>query len=287
VNTVFFRQKVVQVLSLASLAVISNSLSTAAQTVDTTRTEHLTQSIETEVLANETSAEVETFTSVVSAQTPVESTFTKVDSTPVIESEKDLVQRLRISKQETANLTVTPVPGTTATISKSLTSQDTEAQSQSSASEVAQADISIARPTRGGSSYLGIGGNIGLGGESALGDGNFTVISKVGLTNAISVRPSVVIGDNTVVLLPVSYDFSFQQLADPFSEPLPIAPYVGAGAAIQTGDDSEVSFLLSGGIDVPITRQFTATAAVNAAFFDETDIGLMIGVGYNFRGLGF
>ncbi|WP_269321124.1 hypothetical protein [Fischerella sp. PCC 9605] len=43
--------------------------------------------------------------------------------------------------------------------------------------------------------------------------------------------------------------------------------------------------LLSGGLDVPLNDNFTATAGVNAAFLDETDVGLMIGVGYNFTGL--
>jgi opacity protein-like surface antigen len=150
-------------------------------------------------------------------------------------------------------------------------------------SQVAQADIDPGRPTRGGSSYVGVAANIGIGGgDSSLGDGNFMVISKIGLSNAISVRPSAVIGDNTAFLIPVTYDLSFQQASDPFSEPLPIAPYVGGGAAIKTGDDTQVAFLVTGGVDVPLTPQFTANAAVNAAFFDETDIGLSIGVGYNF-----
>ena len=84
-------------------------------------------------------------------------------------------------------------------------------------------------------------------------------------------------------MLPITYDFAFSAVDDPFSDPLPIAPYVGVGAALTTGDDSEVGFLLSGGIDLPLNEKFTATAAVNAGFFDETDIGLLLGVGYNFR----
>jgi len=97
------------------------------------------------------------------------------------------------------------------------------------------------------------------------------------------VRPSAVIGDNTTVLLPITYDFNFRS-ADAFSEPLPIAPYVGVGAAYKTGDDSQFAFLVSGGIDVPLTPQFSATAAVNAGFFNQTDVGLLLGVGYNFSG---
>ena len=81
-----------------------------------------------------------------------------------------------------------------------------------------------------------------------------------------------------------------QNAADPFTEPLIFSPYVGAGIAINTGnsddndddDDSDVGFLLSAGIDFPLNRQFTATASVNAGFFDEAEVGLLLGVGYNF-----
>jgi len=45
---------------------------------------------------------------------------------------------------------------------------------------------------------------------------------------------------------------------------LSVALATGAGAAISIGDDSAVDFLLTGGIDVPLTPRFTATAAVNA-----------------------
>jgi hypothetical protein len=43
--------------------------------------------------------------------------------------------------------------------------------------------------------------------------------------------------------------------------------------------------LLTGGIDVPLNANFTATVGINAAFLNETDVGLLIGVGYNFNGL--
>jgi hypothetical protein len=189
------------------------------------------------------------------------------------------------SLQQVDNLAV-PVPGTTATSSAALVPTATPALQpvKPAQTQVAQADINPGRSTRGGSSYIGVAGNIGIGGgDSALGDGNFAVISKVGLTRGFSVRPSAVFGDNTAILIPVTYDFSLESVDDPFSEPLAIAPYVGAGVAIKTNDDAAVALLLSGGVDFPLTPQFTATAAINAGFFDQTDIGLLVGVGYNFR----
>ncbi len=288
-NTIISRKNVFVLLSLSAIAVLGSSLSASAQTLDTKSTQQLTDS-GTEASFNQVSAEVENFYPQAFTPTPVEFTVAEDNSVPV-SSINQLQQLSTRTHQQTPKSMVTPVPGTIATSSAVLLAAPQNAQNdetpKSSASKVAQSDINIdpGRPTRGGSSYIGIAGNIGLGGDSALGDANFMVISKIGLTNAISVRPGAVIGGDTVILLPVTYDFSFNPLSDEFAEPLPIAPYIGGGAAINTGDGTEVSFLLTGGIDVPITPQFTATAAVNAAFFDDTDIGLSIGVGYNFSGL--
>lgn len=137
------------------------------------------------------------------------------------------------------------------------------------------------RATRSGSSYVGLAGNIGVIGGTALGNTNFTIISKIGLTNNFSVRPAVVVGDNTTFLVPITLDFPFRPVQNTgFS----IAPYVGAGGAFSTGGAGAARLLLTGGIDVPITPQFTATAGVNAAILDGTDLGVLIGVGYNFAG---
>ena len=143
-------------------------------------------------------------------------------------------------------------------------------------------DVDPGRATRSGSSYIGVGGNIGIGGDTGIGEGSFSVLSKIGLTNNISVRPAAFFGDQTTVLLPVTLDFA---PADLQVSTYNIAPYVGAGAVISTGDNSTVGFLLTGGVDVPITTQLTATAGLNLGFVDGTDVGLVIGVGYNFSGL--
>ncbi len=279
-NTIFLRKGVFWLPSIAALAVLSSGLSVSAQTVDKMSSQPLTEPSATVASPNEFSTEQDTASQNFSTETTEEFTVTNLTN---------LQQLPNTAIQENANVTPTPIPGTVATSSATLTSDFVESASQTTAQpsdiRVAQSDIDLGRSTRGGSSYLGIAANIGLsGGDSSLGDGNFAVISKIGLTNSISVRPSAVFGDNTTVLLPITYDFSFQS-ADAFSEPLPIAPYIGVGAAYKTGDDSQFAFLVSGGIDVPLTPQFTATAAVNAGFFDQTDVGLLLGVGYNFSGL--
>ena len=145
-------------------------------------------------------------------------------------------------------------------------------------------DIQPGRATRGVSSYIGVAANFGLTGDSALGDGtNVAVFSKIGLLNYLSVRPSVVILDDPAVLIPLTYDFNLRT-TETLGETFSVVPYVGAGVGIKTGDDASIGLLLSSGLDVPLGSQFTATTAVNALFGDDTDIGIWVGVGYNFTG---
>jgi hypothetical protein len=190
-----------------------------------------------------------------------------------------------VATEEIANRTITPIPGTAETASAMLNSGSTEVSKKTEPSNlIAQSNIEVGKPTRGGSSYVGVAGNVGLsGGTSGLSDGNFTVISKIGITKTLSIRPAVILSSDTTILAPVTYDYSFKS-ADQFSEPLTIAPYVGLGAAIKTGGKSETTLLVTGGVDVPLNNRFTATAAINAGFFKKTDVGVLVGVGYNFRG---
>ncbi len=143
-------------------------------------------------------------------------------------------------------------------------------------------DINLGRSTRGGSSYIGVGGNIGLGGESAVGEGSFAVFSKIGVTRNISVRPAGIIGDDPVILVPITFDFAPRSTGVGGGTRFSISPYIGAGVAVETSDDADVGFLATGGVDVPIGSRFTATGAVNAVFYDDTDVGLVLGIGYNF-----
>jgi hypothetical protein len=281
VNTIFLRKGVFWLPSITALAVLGSGLSASAQTVDKVSSQVLTDPSATVASPNEFSTELDTVSQKLSTET-IE-TFTATNLAKVQQLPNTAIQ-------ENTTVTPTPIPGTVPTSSATLTSEFVQPTSQTtsepSATKVAQSDIGLGTTTRGGSSYIGIAGNVGLsgGGSSSLGDANFAVVSKIGLTNSISVRPSAVFGFNTTILLPVTYDFSFKS-ADAFSEPLGIAPYIGVGAAYKTGDNSQLAFLASAGVDVPLNAQFTATVSVNAGFFEQTDVGLLLGVGYNFNGL--
>ena len=187
-----------------------------------------------------------------------------------------------------AEAEVAPVPPTAETTAASLQAETLTVQTtpptpdstpETSSPPVAQ-DVTPGRATRSGSSYIAVGGNIGIGDSTGLGQGSFVVTSKVGLTNNLSARPGVFIGDDTSILLPVTVDFPTATTID--EGRLSVAPFVGGGIAVSTGDDSEVSPIVTAGVDVPISSQFTAVASTNVSFFDDPEVGLMLGLGYNF-----
>jgi hypothetical protein len=164
-----------------------------------------------------------------------------------------------------------------------VTAKQLKEQPVPSQSLVAQTDSNGAplfRPTRSGPNYIGIGGNFGITGDSDLGGRSLAIISKFGLSEVWSVRPSVLFLSNFAsFLIPITYDFPPQQFLTP---DLTIAPYLGGGVAITTGSDNTFGPLLTAGIDIPLSRNFTANIAANLAFIRTTDLGLLVGIAYNF-----
>jgi len=124
-------------------------------------------------------------------------------------------------------------------------------------------------------SYIGIGPNVGITGDSAIGDTSFAIVSRFSVTPRFSARPALFIEDDVSILLPVTYDF-------PISGPGNVAPYVGGGLSIDTGDGDAVNLLLSAGLDIPLNDNFAVTTGVNATPFDEFDLGLHFAIAYTF-----
>ncbi|MEA5598675.1 hypothetical protein [Rivularia sp. UHCC 0363] len=144
------------------------------------------------------------------------------------------------------------------------------------------AQFSPGTTTRSGPSYIGVGGFIGFDDNSTLGDSAFSVISKIGLSRNFSIRPSALINDDVVFLVPLTIDFPVNDVANTGTQRLSVAPYLGAGVSINTDNDADVGFLLTGGVDVPVSDKITATGGVNVGFSGDTSVGLLLGVGYNF-----
>ena len=135
-------------------------------------------------------------------------------------------------------------------------------------------------PTR---SYTGLGGNIGLGGEStALGDGGFSLVGRTAFTKNISLHSSTIFGGDSVGTFALTFGIPIYKSS---SDRLELFyPFVGGGVSIEElFSEFDTDGLFTAGVDVPILERITATARVNVGFADDdTDIGLLLGVGYNF-----
>lgn len=136
------------------------------------------------------------------------------------------------------------------------------------------------RGSLGSSNFVGIGADFGF-----ADDISFAVISRIGITQQLAVRPSVLIGDDFAVLVPVTYDFN--GLSADASGGFRVVPYAGVGASFSDGDDdSDLNLLLSAGADVPLSSRFTLNAQANLSVFDDSDFGVTVGVGYNLGNFG-
>jgi hypothetical protein len=148
---------------------------------------------------------------------------------------------------------------------------------------LAQRDIELGRLAKSNYSFLGVGVNVGFDSEGfTIGDTGFAVDSKIALTSNISIRPSAIFADESAFLLPISYDFRFQD-KETF-EYNPITPYLGVGAYATTDDNNEFGFLATGGLDYKLSDSFIANTHINVGFGDETEVGLVFSVGYIFSG---
>lgn len=169
---------------------------------------------------------------------------------------------------ETAEAKNQPVPGTTKTSASVLLEQ-----SQTNGQIAQFGDVEPGRSTTT-SSYIGIGGNLGVAGGTAVGDLGFTIFAKIGLTPQFSARPALIFNDDFDILLPITYDFRI--------EDTPLLPFIGGGLLVTTGSGN-VGGLITAGLDFPISRQFTATGRLNVGFTTkDAALGFIFGLGYNF-----
>jgi hypothetical protein len=148
---------------------------------------------------------------------------------------------------------------------------------------MAQSDIELGRLAKSNYSFLGVGVNIGFDSDGfSIGDTGFTVDSKIAIGNNVSLRPSVIIADESALLVPISYDFRFQD--EETFEYNPITPYLGAGVYVTTDEANEFGGLITGGLDYKLSDSLIANTHINFGIGDSTEVGLTFGVGYIFSG---
>jgi hypothetical protein len=132
-------------------------------------------------------------------------------------------------------------------------------------------------------SYIGIGGAIGVNGNTtSLGSGGLTVVSKLRFTDNLSLHDATVLfgREAATSMIILSADFPIRN-----SEGKTIAsPFIGGGAQLRYADGLFVSPAVSGGVDIPMSNNFTGTVRLNAGFPSNrsADVGVIIGAGYSF-----
>ncbi|MBD0268164.1 MAG: hypothetical protein ICV77_07695 [Cyanobacteria bacterium Co-bin8] len=198
------------------------------------------------------------------------------------EADEDIAESIEAvddaaSAETSADLLAEPEAAVPASITEVLESASVEMAPDSDSEWIAQATA----PTFQGvsRSYLGVGGNLGIGDNSPLSDFGFAVISKFSFGPRFSVRPSAIIAESGVSFsIPVTYNFNTTEFGG-----VGFQPYLGVGADIPT--NGSVALLLDAGVDVPISPQFTLNATSLFRVTSGFGMGIIVGVGYNFPGL--
>ena len=108
------------------------------------------------------------------------------------------------------------------------------------------------------------------------------VNGKYQLFNNLSVRPEVFTnarndsGDRSVAILaPITYDFNGN--GDRM-----IQPFIGAGAGVTTGDETNFEVVATAGTDVQLGNRYTLNGSVNYLPLDEQRVDFVAGLGYRF-----
>ncbi len=133
-------------------------------------------------------------------------------------------------------------------------------------------------------SYIGIGGAIGLNGNSsALGTGGLTILTKVGFTQNLSLHDATIVFGRSAPtsMIILTADFPIRNSA---GETI-VSPFIGGGAMLKYSNGISISPAISGGADLSISKELMGTVRLNAGFPSDrpTDLGLLVGVGYKFN----
>jgi hypothetical protein len=131
--------------------------------------------------------------------------------------------------------------------------------------------------------YIGIGSAIGLNGNTtALGTGGVVILTKVRFSDRLSLHDATILfgGGAATSMIIVSADFPIRNDAGKTI----LSPFIGGGAMLRYDRGLYISPAISGGVDLPISKNCTGTVRLNAGFPSDrnADVGILVGVGYNF-----
>jgi hypothetical protein len=138
--------------------------------------------------------------------------------------------------------------------------------------------------SRSSRSYIGIGGNIGFsGGKDGLGEGGIALVSNWVLNDFLSLRGVTIFSDSLVSTTALTIDFP---IGKPSAEAIQFIPFIGGGILLTNKDydfgDTTIDGLVTAGMDMRLSSHWMTTINVNVGLRDETDVGVVLGVGYSF-----
>lgn len=128
-------------------------------------------------------------------------------------------------------------------------------------------------------SYIGLGGNIGLGGDATtVGDGAFSVVGKNAFNSNFALHSALLFGGDNTSLLSLTYGIPIKYQSFEIAY-----PFLGGGLLVEDlFSDFDIGGLATAGVDVLLTNEITGTVRLNLGFADDdTDVGLLLGVGLN------
>jgi hypothetical protein len=132
-------------------------------------------------------------------------------------------------------------------------------------------------------SYIGIGGAIGVNGNTtSLGSGGLTIVSKLRFTDNFSLHDATVLfgQEAATSMIILTADFPIRNSEGKTV----VVPFIGGGTQLRYANGLFISPAVSGGVDIPLSNNFTGTVRLNAGFPSNrsADVGVIVGAGYSF-----
>lgn len=150
-------------------------------------------------------------------------------------------------------------------------------------SPVAAQSTPVTRDIGVPNSYIGIGSALGLSGNTtALGSGGLVILSKLKFSDNFSLHDATIILGSSAATTMIIVSADFPILND--AGKTVVSPFIGCGALVRYNQGLSISPALSGGIDLPLSKNITGTIRINAGFpsNQNPDVGILVGAGYSF-----
>ncbi|MDX1977438.1 MAG: hypothetical protein SFT94_07170 [Pseudanabaenaceae cyanobacterium bins.68] len=131
--------------------------------------------------------------------------------------------------------------------------------------------------------YFGVGGAIGLGGNStALSTGGLSLFTKTVFSENLALHSSTVIFGSNIAVSTSALTFNLPIRNE--VEQIIFTPFFGGGVMFSNEGGLKTSPHITGGLDVPLSPRLTGTIRMNLGFMSDrpTESGLVLGVGYSF-----